>query len=422
MSYSEKMLDQLDRGQLAEAKKSFAWALRKDDDETLFNLAEELYGLGFLNQAQRVYLKLLEKYPDEDVLRTALAEIAIDNDHNDEALTYLNQIAADSDAYVPALLVAADLYQTEEQFEVTESKLLEAYQIAPDEPAVLFALGEFYNLIGKPEQAIQYYFALIQAGYLEFAKVDIAGRLGTAYAQSGHFHQALGYLEQVDPQYQSSDIRFQTGFTQLQLGKLKAAEQSLQSLIDDDSQYASAYPALATVYEQENDYQQALKTVQEGLSVDQYNENLYAQAADYASHLGDDPLMDQYLQRAHEIDPDNLTITIQYSNFLLSQQRDQDNLNLLASVEDDEVVDPQVEWNRAQSYWRLEQFDQAGQAFSAALPAFEDNPDFLYQLIDYYQAVGERDLMFDQLQRYVELVPTDTEMAERLAEFEDQMY
>lgn len=422
MSYSEKMLDQLDRGQLTEAKKSFAWALRKDDDETLFNLAEGLYGLGFLNQAQRVYLKLLEKYPDEDVLRTALAEIAIDNDHNDEALTYLNQIAADSDAYVPALLVAADLYQTEEQFEVTESKLLEAYQIAPDEPAVLFALGEFYNLIGKPEQAIQYYFALIQAGYLEFAKVDIAGRLGTAYAQSGHFDQALGYLEQVDPQYQSSDIRFQTGFTQLQLGKLKAAEQSLQSLIDDDSQYASAYPALATVYEQENDYQQALKTVQEGLSVDQYNENLYAQAADYASHLGDDPLMDQYLQRAHEIDPDNLTITIQYSNFLLSQQRDQDNLNLLASVEDDEVVDPQVEWNRAQSYWRLEQFDQAGQAFSAALPAFEDNPDFLHQLIDYYQAVGERDLMFDQLQRYVELVPTDTEMAERLAEFEDQMY
>ena len=90
MTYSEQMLDQIDVGQLEEAKKSFAWALRKDDDDTLFSLAEELYGLGFLNQAQRIYLKLLEKYPDEDVLRTSLAEIAIDNDHNDEALTYLN--------------------------------------------------------------------------------------------------------------------------------------------------------------------------------------------------------------------------------------------------------------------------------------------------------------------------------------------
>lgn len=419
MTYSEQMLDQIDVGQLEEAKKSFAWALRKDDDDTLFSLAEELYGLGFLNQAQRIYLKLLEKYPDEDVLRTSLAEIAIDNDHNDEALTYLNQIDEASDAYVPALLVAADLYQTEEQFEVTESKLLEAYRLAPEEPAVLFALGEFYSLIGRPEQAIQYYFALIQAGYLEFAKVDIAGRLGMAYAQSGRFDQALGYLEQVDPQYRSNDIRFQTGFTQLQLGKLKEAAQTLQALIDDDSQYASAYPALATVYEEENDYQRALTTVQEGLSVDQYNENLYAQAADYASHLGDDQLMDQYLQKAHELDPDNLTITLQYSNFLLSQHRDQDNLALLAPEEDDELVDPQVEWNRAQSYWHLEQFDQAGQAFNAALPTFETNPDFLHQLIDYYQEVGEHDLMLDQLQRYVELVPTDTEMAERLEELED---
>ncbi len=152
MSYSQRMLDEIEAGQLDAAKKSFAWALRKDDD--LFSLGEELYGLGFNNQAQRVYLKLLEKYPDEDVLRTVLAEIAIDNDHNDEALSYLNQIKPDSDSYLSALLVAADLYQTEEQFEVTEAKLKIAYQIAPEEPAVLFALGEFYRLVGKAEQAI----------------------------------------------------------------------------------------------------------------------------------------------------------------------------------------------------------------------------------------------------------------------------
>ena len=60
MSYSERMLDQLNSGQLEEAKKSFAWALRKDDDDTLFNLAEQLYGLGFLHQSQRIYLKLLD--------------------------------------------------------------------------------------------------------------------------------------------------------------------------------------------------------------------------------------------------------------------------------------------------------------------------------------------------------------------------
>lgn len=68
-----------------QAQKDFAWALRKDDDDTLYSLAEELYALGLTNQAQRTYLKLLDRYPQEDELRTALAEIAIDNGDNDEA-------------------------------------------------------------------------------------------------------------------------------------------------------------------------------------------------------------------------------------------------------------------------------------------------------------------------------------------------
>ena len=344
MSYSEKMLDQLEAGQMEAAKKSFAWALRKDDDDTLFNLAEQLYGLGFLHQAQRIYLKLLDKYPDEDEIKTSLAEIAIDGGHNDEALAYLSQVPSSSPAYLQSLLVAADLYQTEEQFEVTEEKLREAYEIAPTEPAVLFALGEFYYLVAKYDQAIPLYIALIKQGYTEFAKVDIAGRLGMAYAQSGKFTQALGYLEQVDPQYQTSDIRFQTGLTQLHLGKLTDAIETLKDLIDYDDQYASAYPALASAYAQNNQFKQALTTAQEGLGVDQYNEQLFAQAADIASHLGDYKLMDKYLKAAHELDPENMTIALQYSNFLLQQQRYQDNIDLLSPFIKEHEVDPQLEW------------------------------------------------------------------------------
>ena len=265
MTYSEQMLDHIEEGAMDQAQKDFAWALRKDDDDTLYSLAEELYALGLTNQAQRTYLKLLDRYPQEDELRTALAEIAIDNGDNDEALSYLSQIQPSSPAYLQSLLVQADLYQTEEQFEITEAKLNEAYRMAPDEPAVLFALAEYYYLIGKFQEAIPFYFALIKAGHLEFAKVDIAGRLGTAYAQLGKFDQALGYLKQVAPGYQTSDIRFQTGLTQLALHQLKEAIITFKELAEDDGQYASVYPALAQAYAEEHHYAQALTTLQEGL-------------------------------------------------------------------------------------------------------------------------------------------------------------
>jgi tetratricopeptide (TPR) repeat protein len=419
MTYSEQMIDQLEAGKLKEAENSFKLALKNDDDEMLFSLAEELYGLGFLQQARTIYLQLLNQYPDEDELRTNLATIAIDEGHNDEALSYLAQVRQGSAAYLESLLVAADLYQTEEEFEVTEEKLKEAYDLAPDEPAVQFALGEFYFLIGRYAEAINYYFQLIKNGYTDFAKVDIAGRLGMAYAQSGQFKQALGYLTQVKPEYQTTDIRFQTGLTQLQLGNTEDAIKTLANLIKEDDQYASAYPELARAYEKENKFQQALRTVQEGLAVDQYNEHLYALAAEITSHLGNQQLMKKYLLKAHDLAPDNMTITLQYSNFLLHQHDDETNIKLLSPLVKEDETDPQLYWNLARSYQRTGKFDLAGKYYQAALPAYSENPTFLKELINYYREAGETDQLMDKLEHYLRLVPTDMEMQDLYDQYED---
>ena len=418
MTYSEQMLDQLEAGKLKEAQNSFKLALINDDD-ILFSLAEELYALGFLQQARTIYLKLLDCYPDEDELKTNLATIAIDEGHNDEALSYLAQIKPDSPAYVQSLLVAADLYQTEEEFEVTEEKLKEAYALAPDEPAVEFALGEFYFMVGQYSEAIQYYFQLIKNGYTDFAKVDIAGRLGICYAQSGQFKKALGYFNQVKPEYQTSDIRFQKGLTRLQLGDTEKAIKTLEDLINDDNQYASAYPELAKAYEKENKYQQALRVVQEGLSVDQYNEYLYSLAAEITSYLGDQKLMKKYLVKAHELAPENMTITLQYSNFLLHQHDDEANIKLLSPLVKEDETDPQLYWNLARSYQRTDQLELAGKYYEAALPAYSENPTFLKELINYYRETGETDKLMDELERYLRLVPTDTEMQDLYDQYED---
>lgn len=383
MSYSETMLDELSSGQLDAAKKAFALALRNDDDDTLYSLAEELYGLGFLNQARRTYLKLLEKYPDEDQLKTALADIAIDEGESDEALSYLEQIDENSSAYLESLLVAADLYQTQELFEVSERKLLNAFEIAPDEPVVLFALAEFYYMMGQYEQAIPYYFNLIKAGETTFAQVDLAGRIGTAEAQRGHFEQAIGYLQQVKPEFKSSNIKFQTGFTQLQLKQTDAAIETLEQLREADSQYASLYQPLSQAYVQNSNYEQALQTLQEGMAVDEYNENLYQTAADVASHLDETDLVGEYLLNAHQINPDNLAIILKYSNWLLKQKQYTNNIELLKPIIDQDEIDPQMYWNLAISYRNTEKMDLAGKFFEAAQPYFMDQPDFLKEATYY---------------------------------------
>lgn len=419
MSYSEQMLQHLASGKIKEAHRDFHLAMSHDSDDMLFNLAERLYENGFLDFAKKLYEGLLKKYPQEDELRTALAEIAIDNDDNDTALNYLADVSPDSDSYLQSLLVAADLYQTEGEMEVTGQKLREAYRIAPDEPAVIFALAEYYYLIGQFDKAIPYYFTLIKTGNRTFDKVDIAGRLGMAYAQSGQYKTAIGYLKQVEPQYQTSDVRFQTGLTQLALKQYDEAKATLSQLIKDDHSYTSSYSALARVYAAQNDYDTALKTIQEGLGVDEYNEHMYAQGADYASHLGDTKTMAKYLTKAHQLAPDNMSITLSLSNFYIDQKQHLDNINLLSPLIKDQAVDPQVYWNLARSYQATDQLEMAKQYFEAAKPAYSKDQTFLQELANLYQETGDVESLGAVLKKYVKLFPADSAMAQRLDEWQD---
>ena len=148
--------------------------------------------------------------------------------------------------------------------------------------------------------------------------------------------------------------------------------------------------------------------------MDQYNEHLFELAAKMASHVDDLKLMQKYLQKAHELDPDNLTITLEYSNLLVKQGEHQANVELIAPLIKDDEVDPQLYWNLAVSYQALEKYDLAGQCYQAAMSSYNENLDFLKNLISFYQETGQRDLMIDELEHYVRLNPTDSEMQERL--------
>ena len=190
-------------------------------------------------------------------------------------------------------------------------------------------------------------------------------------------------------------------------------------MIKDDAQYASAYPELAKAYVKQNKFQQALQTLQEGLGVDQYNPRLYAQAAEVTSHLGNNKLMNEYLSKAHELDPDNLTITLEYSNFLLHLHDDEANVKLLEPLVKEDEVDPQIDWNLARSYQNLEKFDLAAKYYQDALVAYSENPTFLKELVNFYRESGNTEQMLDELKHYLDLVPTDDEMQALLDEYEE---
>ncbi len=414
-TFAERMLDELSGGQLEDAKKSFASSLRYDDDDTVYSLAEELYGLGFSSQAKRAYQKLLEKYPDEDQLRTALADIAIDEDKTDEAIAYLAEISPESNAYIESLLVLADLYQSEGLNEAAEAKLREAYDLAPEESIIKFALAEFYFATGQYNTAIPFYRELLQAGERRFSGLDIASRIGVAYALVGNFKNALGYLEQIKTTDLTPDVRFQLGMTYAADPETAdKAIDALEELQEIDPSYVGLYEPLGQLYEDTNDQEQALITYQAGIAVDAFNTTLYQRAAAVAQIQGEDEEADRIYREALENNPEDLTLTIGYSNLLVAMGDHVGNINLLNAFlgEDDSETDPQLYWNLAQSYTALEDFEMATKYWNAALPFFLDNINFLKPAYYYFREEGETALAEEALFNYTQLAPNDYEMAE----------
>ncbi|MFC6178849.1 tetratricopeptide repeat protein [Weissella sagaensis] len=422
-SFAERMLDELSSGQLDAAKKSFASSLRYDDDDTIYSLAEELYGLGFSNQAKRAYQKLLDKYPDEDQLRTALADIAIDDDDTDKALMYLSEISTDSTAYLESLLVAADLYQSEGLTEAAEDKLLTAYQLDNQEPIIQFALAEFYFATGKYQTAIPYYRQLIKAGERYFSGLDIVSRIGVAYALVGNFDNALGYLEQIKEADMTPDVRFQLGLTYATNPEnWQKAIKTFTQLRDLDASYAGVYEPLAQLYMDTHEPDKALVTYQEGIAVDPFNVKFYQEGAKIAAELGEEEQAKSLYQEGLENVPDDAILITSYSDFLVQNDDHVGNINLLNEYfsNDDTDINPQLYWNLAQSYTALEDFDMATKYWEAALPSFMDTAEFLKPAYYYFRNEGERELALRALQAYVQLVPDDFDMVSALQNEVDQ--
>lgn len=419
MSYSQKALDFLEEGNIEEFNKQYNLALHHDSDEMVYSLAEELYSYGFTNQAKELYEKLLKKFPDEDELRTDIADILISEGSTDEALEQLSKISKDSPAYLQSLMVQADLYQTQELFEVSREKLLEAKKIEPDEDIITFALAELFYTMGEYNKAIPQYLTLIKKGIMNLSSVNLVERVGISYANDSNFENAIGYLKQIKTVDMSSDVKFETAFTYLQLKEYDQAIDIFKELRDSDPQYATLYPYLGQALKATNKIEDAYKVLQEGLSVDQYNEKLYLATARAALKLSETDDALKYLQEGNKIDPDDIEIVLELSNLLVFREDFDDNVKLLNTYIENHELDPQFYWNLAISYDKLDNLKLAHKNYLAAKPYFEDNADFLKEAALFFREYGDKDNSYELLSRYVKMQPNDEEAAFMLEEYLD---
>ncbi|OSX55379.1 tetratricopeptide repeat protein [Anoxybacillus ayderensis] len=386
-------------------------------DEERYMLADQLFSWGLLEEAEALVHMLLARYPDERELQLFLAEIYTEMDKEEEALELLIDIEEDDPYYVRACLLMADLYQMQGLDEVSEQKLLKAYEKMPDEPLVQFALAELYFTSGQYQKSLPYYEKVMKQTKT-MAGTVLAQRMAEAYSLLGEFEQAMVYYEQALNERFDAHTLFQYGFTAYQAEAYKTAIAKLSELKALDREYVPLYLFLAKSYEQEGDIQQSYEIAKEGLTIDEWNKELLVYAGKIALKLGKREEAIGYIEQALYIDPGYLEALFIQTSLLFHEERYEDVVRIIQQALDQGEYDPQFEWELAKAKQKLEMYDQALNHYEEAYTFFKDDPNFLYDFGYFLFEEGRRGRAKDIFEQLLRIDPTNEEIAHMMLQFE----
>lgn len=404
MNNSQQMLQALEEQDLTKAEHYFVKALENDPSDLLYELATYLEGIGFYPQAKEIYLKIVEDFPEVNL---NLAAIASEDGQIEEAFAYLEEIQLDSDWYVSALALKADLYQMEGLTDVAREKLLEALTYSED-PLLILGLAELDSELENYQEAIQSYAQLDNRSIYEQTGISTYQRIGFAYAQLGKFETATEFLEKALELEYDDLTAFELAslyFDQEEYQKAVLYFKQLDTISPDFEGYEYGY---SQALHKEHQVQEALRIAKQGLEKNPFETRLLLAASQFSYELHDASGAENYLLTAKEDAEDTEEILLRLATIYLEQERYEDILDL-QSEEPENLL---TKWMIARSYQELDDLDTAYEHYQELAGDLKDNPEFLEQYIYLLRELGYFEEAKVNAQAYLKLVPDDVQMQE----------
>ena len=404
MNNSQQMLQALEEQDLVKAEHYFVKALENDPSDLLYELATYLEGIGFYPQAKEIYLKIVEDFPEVNL---NLAAIASEDGQIEEAFAYLEEIQDDSDWYVSALALKADLYQMEGLTDVAREKLLEALTYSED-PLLILGLAELDSELENYQEAIQGYAQLDNRTIYEQTGISTYQRIGFAYAQLGKFETAIEFLEKALELEYDDLTAFELAslyFDQEEYQKAVLYFKQIDTISPDFEGYEYGY---SQALHKEHQVQEALRIAKQGLEKNPFDTRLLLAASQFSYELHDASGAENYLLTAKEDAEDTEEILLRLATIYLEQERYEDIIDL-QSEEPENLL---TKWMIARSYQEMDDLDTAYELYQELAGDLKDNPEFLEHYIYLLRELGYFEEAKVNAQAYLKLVPDDVQMQE----------
>lgn len=406
MNPSQVLLEALEHQDLEAVQAAFDQLLQESSQDQQFEMALYLEEMGFYDQAQILYEKVKEAYPEAYL---SLAQMASQEGRTEEAFAYLEEIPETSDWYLASLLVKADLYQAEGLTDVAREKLMEAQELS-DDPIIVFGIAELEFELGHYHAAIQSYASLDNREIYALTGISTYQRIALSYASLGKMEAAIEFLEKaIELEYDDKSVH-ELALLLLETGRAQRALdyfRQLEALSPDMMGFEWGY---ARALKEEHQLDQALRVAEAGLKKNPFDENLMLLASQLAYEVHDLESSKAYLLKALEIAEDLEEVYLRLSNLYLEEEEFQELVDRIPKDVDSVLT----KWNIAKAFQALEEDEEAFELYQSLNADLKDNPEFLEEYAYQLRQIGQREEAVEVARAYLTMVPDDLGMQEFL--------
>lgn len=320
-------------------------AFVKADTDLQVEVLDTLIDLGYIQLADQLGARVVDNEHPE--MNYTLAELSFLKGDMDSAILYASNISKESDVYVKALILEAEIYANLDLPDVSEKKLKEMRHYVADAPLADLFLAEFYYDQENYDQAYRLYAQLIEDD--EYGdKVDSAKFASLSYAL-GEYQTALEFFQKV--MHPETLLESQI----IEYSDLLMQEEKVDDAIALLKHYVAENPyhipqvrmRLGQLFIYTEHMQDAKICIQQGLEYDDENAQLLLFDALIAKRENNMYRFEQQLYKVLLHHPENIAALRELVEYKFKQEAYADIEMLLQQVESQGEYDITYEWYKA---------------------------------------------------------------------------
>ncbi len=405
-----------------------------------YMLGYEAFISGDWDSSLANYRKALEFDPGSPYLRSQIGHFLFRKGDVSGAMAMVEAVLRDSPDYVRALMLQAEIYDSQKRAAELSGVLGRIRKLAPDDPEVMMFVGKVYYSNDMTDDALAAFGSVVRKDPDEFVALDYMGSIyldRKEYAlaeehlkrvleirQLEGVYFKLGIIREIQERYPEAIADYEAALrlnplhrqARERIAQIYVKQKSMGRAIDEflvlsrqQPENVDMHVRLGMLYYETRDFERSLDEFRTALAGSPENTAIRYYLALVLEEM---ERFDDAVAEFRKIiiqEPKNVNAFLHLAIIYSKQKKDDEAIRMFEEVLAFDKDKPEIFQSLAMAYIRTKDYARAEQVLTDATARFKDNEELYFNLAMVYDKTERFDAMITALRRTLEINPRNAD-------------